>query len=77
MRFGQLIEYKVRNIFIKKYTENETGRLVPDLLFYFKKALYKVKASSLQLIFNTFTQLLTQHTIKTSCVKLQTIDLEI
>ena len=55
MRFGQLIEYKVRNIFIKKYTENETGRLVPDLLFYFKKALYKVKASSLQFIFNTFT----------------------
>ena len=27
---------------------NEEGRLVPDLLLFFKKALYEVKASSLQ-----------------------------
>ena len=29
----------------------ETGRLVPDLFFY-KKALYELKASGLQLSFN-------------------------
>ena len=32
----------------KKYAENETEKLVPDSLF-FKKALYQVKASGLQL----------------------------
>ena len=33
MKFGQLIEYNMRNIFLKNYTENETGTLVPDLFF--------------------------------------------
>ena len=37
--------------FFKNNAENETGTLVPDLLF-FKKALYEVKASGLQLSFN-------------------------
>ena len=37
MKFGQLIEYK-RNIFFKNHTENEAGRLVPDLSF--SKKLY-------------------------------------
>ena len=32
MKFGQLIEYNKRNIFFKNYAENETSRLVPDLL---------------------------------------------
>ena len=32
MKFGQLIEYKKRNIF---YAENEAGGLVPDLFFVF------------------------------------------
>ena len=31
--------------FSKNHAENETGGLVPDLLLFFKKALYKVKAS--------------------------------
>ena len=42
MKFSQLIKYSVRNIF---NVENEVGRLVSDL-FFFKKALYKVKAAS-------------------------------
>ena len=36
------------------HAENETGRLVPDLFLLFKKALYEVKASGLELISNLF-----------------------
>ena len=49
MKFGQLVEYNQRNIFIQKYAQNETGRLVPDLFLVFQKALYQVKTSGLQL----------------------------
>ena len=42
-----------RKIFsFKNHGENEAGRLVPDFFLFFKKALYKVKASCLQLNFN-------------------------
>ena len=40
--------------FFKNHAENEAGRLVPDALLFFKKALYEVKASSQQLSFNIF-----------------------
>ena len=40
--------------FFKNNAENEVGRLVPDLILLFKKALYEVKASGLQLSFNIF-----------------------
>ena len=36
MKFGQLIEYNKRNIFLPKSCKNETVRLVSD--FYFKKS---------------------------------------
>ena len=40
MKFGQLIE-TTRAIFFKRnHAENEAGRLVPDLILFFKKALY-------------------------------------
>ena len=29
----------------KNHAENETGRLVPDISLFFRKALYEVKAS--------------------------------
>ena len=45
MKLGQLIEYNKRNIF----TENEAGRLVPDLFLFFIKASYEVSARGLQL----------------------------
>ena len=45
MKFGHLVKYKVRNISFKSHIENETERLIPDLFLFFKKALYKVKAS--------------------------------
>ena len=31
MKFGQWIEYKKQNFFIKNYAQNKVGRLVPDL----------------------------------------------
>ena len=40
--------------FFKNHAENEARRLVADLLLFFKKALYEVKANGLQLSFNVF-----------------------
>ena len=54
MKFGKLIEYNKKNIFFNNHVENETGKLVPDLFLFFKKALYKVKVSDLQLGFTIF-----------------------
>ena len=65
MKFGQLIEDPKRNIFINNYTENETGKLVPDGFLFFKKALYQVKASRLELDFSIFRQPSNQHTVET------------
>ena len=39
---------------LKNYLENGAERLVPDLFYFFKKALYNVKPSSLQFGFNIF-----------------------
>ena len=53
-----------REIFVfKSHVENEAGRLVPDFFLFFKKALFEVKASGLQLSFNIFRQPSTWHTI--------------
>ena len=54
MTFGQLIECNKRNIFLENYAKNETGRLVPDYVLFFRKALYEVMPSGLQLSFNIF-----------------------
>ena len=54
MKFGQVIGYTNRNIFLENHAENETGRLVRDPFCIFNKALLEVKASSLQLSFNIF-----------------------
>ena len=40
MKFGQLREYEVRNIFLKNYADHEAGRLVPDPFFFSKAALF-------------------------------------
>ena len=37
-KLGQLIEYNNRNIFLQTFTEDEAGRLVPDVFLFFKKA---------------------------------------
>ena len=49
MKFGQVIEHNKTDIFLKKSCKNEAVRLVPDLFLFFKKTLYGVKASGLQL----------------------------
>ena len=54
MKFAQLIEYNKKNAILQNHTENETGRLVPDLFLYFEKALYEVKTIGLQLSLNIF-----------------------
>ena len=54
MKFSQLIEYNVRNIFSQNHAENDVGRLVPDSFLFLKKTLYKVKASGQQLSCNIF-----------------------
>ena len=54
MKFGRLIEYNKRYIFLQNRVENEVGRLVPDLFLFFKKSLHKVKTSGLQLGFKIF-----------------------
>ena len=40
--------------FFRNHAENLAERLVPNLFLFFKKALYKVNASGLQLSFNIF-----------------------
>ena len=53
MKFGQLIENKVKNVFFfKNYTDNEPEIPVPDLFLFFKKALFKTKASGQDRNFN-------------------------
>ena len=55
MKFGLLIEYSVRNILVQKSYRKKAARLLPDLtLFFSKKVLSKVKASSQHLSFNIF-----------------------
>ena len=54
MKFGQLIQHNMRNtFFFKNQAENEAGILVLNLLLFFWKALYIVKATS-----KTWTQTL-------------------
>ena len=46
MKFGQLVEYNKRNVFLQ--------RLNPDFFLFFKEALHEIKESGLQLSFNTY-----------------------
>ena len=54
MKFGQLVGYNKKNIFLKNYAEEEAGRLVPNPFLFLKEALYDVNASALQLSLNIF-----------------------
>ena len=54
MKFGQLIGHLKRNIFFKNYTEDEAGKLVPEHFLFYKKNLYWVTESDLQLDFTIF-----------------------
>ena len=36
MKFGQIIKYSMKNIFVKKHAKHDIGKLVPDLFLFFK-----------------------------------------
>ena len=54
MKFDQQITSNKRNIFLQNYVQIEAARLVPDFIFFLKKALFEVRASALRLSFNIF-----------------------
>ena len=55
MKSGKLIENNLRNTFFFKYrVQNETGRLVPDILLIFVKVLYEAETSGQDLTYNIF-----------------------
>ena len=54
MKLGQLKEYNIANIFLKKSCRKWSRETSCRRLLVFKKALYKVKANSRHLIFNIF-----------------------
>ena len=45
---------KIEILLFKIHAVKETRRLVPDLVLLFKRAIYEIKASDLQLNFNKF-----------------------
>ena len=45
MKFGQLIECNVKDIFLRKSCRHEVGKLVPNFFLFIREALYEVKAS--------------------------------
>ena len=51
--------------------ENEARRLVLDVFLFFKKALYEVKVSGLQLSFNILGKPSAWHTIQTNGINLR------
>ena len=52
MKLDQVIEYSKINNFLQNHAENEKWKLVPNLSFFKKKALYEVKAMFRQLSVN-------------------------
>ena len=78
MKFSQLIEYNVTNIFLEQIAENEAGRLDAHLFvfcfFKKKKALYKVKQLISTLISIYFSTPRLGHTIDVNCIKFQTVE---
>ena len=75
MKVGQLIENSVRKILFKNHAENEADILVPDLFLLVRKALSEEKKVSLVSI--SFGSPRLGDTIKTNCMKLQTLNPEI
>ena len=77
MKFGQLIEHNVRNVFLQKSCRKWVWETSLGLLSVFKKALYKVKASCCHLSFHIFWQISTWVYTKVNFITLQTVDPEI
>ena len=54
MKFGELIEYNIKNGFLQNHLETKTWRLLPEPFSYLKKILCEVKASDQHRSFNIF-----------------------
>ena len=54
LKLGQEENITRKKNSFKNHAKNEGGKLVSDLVLFFKNVLYEVKASSLQLSFNIF-----------------------
>ena len=67
----------MRNISLQKSCSNKARKLVPSLFVFFKKALYELKTSGSTLVSICFCCPRLRHKIKTNCMKIQAIDLEI
>ena len=74
MKFDLLIEIIRQIFFSNNHTENKTGRIFLDLFLYFRKALYKAKASGMQLGFTMFPQPSDEDAIKENFYNFNIID---
>ena len=74
MRFGQLIEYNKGNSFLQKSCIKWGRKTSSRSFLCFKKALYEVKPSDLQLSVGIYRKPSTWHTKKANCVNLKAID---
>ena len=77
MKFGQLIEYNVRNIFLQKSFRKRNKKEIVLVLFFsenFMQSKSKQFAPQFQYFFGSFGL---GHTTKINCMKLQTDDPEI
>ena len=72
MKFGQLIKYIMRNIFLQGLCRKRGGRLVPNL----KKKRFKVKHVISRLVLIYFGRPQVGDTIKTNFITFQTVDPE-
>ena len=64
---GQVIEYD--RLFFKNFVKNEAKRVLPDLFLFFKKALYELSVSGLQLSFIILQQSSSWYIIKNKLYK--------
>ena len=69
MKFGQVIEYNNRNIFLQKSCRKWGSKTSSRPFLFFKKALLEVKASGLQLSFSQFLYSSIWQTIKTKYIQ--------
>ena len=69
IKFGQVVEYNNKNIFVQKLCRKWGTKTSSRPLFVFLKALYELKAIGLDVSFNLFQQSSPLHTIRSLLVE--------
>ena len=69
IKYGQLLEYSVWNIYFSKSCRECDWETRSDLCFFFKKGLYEVRISGLYLNLMCFDSPELGHTIKSNWLK--------